>query len=404
MKKTIFKRYLVGMFMICFSLMLAGCGDVSANTSDNGKQIVNAPTTQPKEVVTTDTKVVEETKNIIAQDLKVNFIDVGQGLSVFIDYGDFDLLFDGGDNKYGTTVLNYLNEQKVDDLEYVVASHMDADHIGGLDVVINSDLLVENVIDSGTSKDTKTCRDYKAAITSEKSKYSEDEDNVIKIDDNLTLKFIETGDNYKDENDNSVVLLLNYNNKKILLTGDMESQAEKASLNKFSDIDILQVGHHGSRTSSSNEFLDIAKPEYAVVSCGQDNKYKHPHQETMTKLKNKNIETYRTDQQGSIIATIDSNGVLMWNTQPTEVITPKKEVIVPIVPVVAHKVKTPVVEEKEKFDGVTQQRYVGSVKSDKYHYPSCSSAKRINAGNLIEFTSKEDAESKGYVPCGRCKP
>ncbi len=341
--------------------------------------------------------------------LEVHFIDVGQGDAIFIDYGDFDMLIDAGDNKYGDTVVNYLKQEEVDGLEYVVGTHMDADHIGGLDVVLNH-FEVENIIDSGTSKDTQTYRDYHTAIKAEGANYQEDTTMTITVDQALSFKIIETGDSYSDENDNSVVVWLTYLDKDFLFTGDMESHAEQAALSDIGDIDVLKSGHHGSRTSSTEAFLNKVDAEYVVISCGKDNKYGHPHQETLDKYEARGMEVFRTDLQGSVIATVDREGNITWNAKPTKYVKPSNNSNSSNNSSSSNSssnigsTNSAVDHTTPKFEGKTEAAYVGSVQSDKYHYPTCSSAKKINASNLVEFTSKQDANNKGYVPCGRCKP
>lgn len=240
--------------------------------------------------------------------LYVHYIDIGQGDSTLIEYKDIDILIDGGDNKTGDQLIQYLQGQEIDDIDLMIGTHMDADHIGGLDYVFEN-FIVESVIDSGSSKDTKTYRDYKTAMKNEGASYREDKDEVIVYDDYLSLTIIETGDNYRDENDNSVVCMVTYGNIDFLFTGDMEKEAEHESLNKFSEIEVLKVGHHGSRTSSTESFLDLVSPEIAIISCGEGNKYGHPHKETLDKLNARNIQTYRTDELGTIILETDGNTV-----------------------------------------------------------------------------------------------
>lgn len=241
---------------------------------------------------------------IIDGELKVHFIDVGQGDSSLIEYKDIDILIDGGDNRTYKKLLKYMAKQDIDDIDLLIGTHMDADHIGGLDMVL-AEYDVEKVIDSGTKKSTKTYKDYKNGVVSEKAEYSPDEDLTLTFADALKVSIIETGDNYKDENDNSVVTVISLGDMDFLFTGDMEKEAEEKSAYKLWDIDVYQVGHHGSRTSSSSNMLSIIKPEISVISCGKDNKYGHPHKEAIDRLNKIESTIYRTDQQGNITITTD---------------------------------------------------------------------------------------------------
>lgn len=242
------------------------------------------------------------------QQVVVHYIDIGQGDSTLIEYKDFDMLIDGGDNNKTDKLFNYLKKQEIDDFEYVVATHMDADHIGGLDDVINT-YQVENIIDSGTSKSTKTYKRYQQAYLSKKIKPIEDYDFTIEIDEYFSVKIIETVDNSKDENENSVIVQVTYGNVDYLFTADMEKEVEKEVLSKFTDIEVLKVGHHGSKTSSSDAFLDRVKPEYGVISCGLDNRYGHPHKEILQEYKSRGIPLYRTDLNGTIVVASDGNKI-----------------------------------------------------------------------------------------------
>lgn len=253
-------------------------------------------------------------------EIKVHFINVGQADSIFIDYGDYDILIDGGNNADGETVVNYLKQLKTDDIEIMVATHPHEDHIGGLDNVLKA-FKVETIIDSGQKHTTQTYKDYINAVAAEKKQGAKvilDKDMTFDLGDGISFKVIETGDGFENTNDNSVITLLDHNNIEFLFTGDMEAEIEKKNLSKFIDIDVLKSGHHGSKTSSSIEFLNKIKPEYAVISAGEENKYGHPNIETLKKYKDRGIQVYRTDKQGSIVATTDGNEVT-FNNSPVKV-------------------------------------------------------------------------------------
>ncbi|OOB78609.1 MAG: hypothetical protein BEN18_06700 [Epulopiscium sp. Nuni2H_MBin001] len=250
-----------------------------------------------------------------ATPISVHFLNVGQGDAIFIDYGTFEMQIDAGDNSSGDTVIDYITPFVDGDLDYLVATHMDADHIGGADDVLYA-FNVANIIDSGeTNKTTQTYERYLTAREAEKAIYKPDEDMTIKIDDDLTFRVIDTGDNFSDENDNSVILEMTYCDTKILFPGDMETKAEESFLPLANDIDILKVAHHGSRTSSSDALIAKLKPDYAVISAGLNNQYGHPHAETLDTLKKYNVKVYRTDLDGNIVCTIASDNSISWKTQ-----------------------------------------------------------------------------------------
>ena len=239
--------------------------------------------------------------------LKVHFIDVGQGDAIFVDYGDYDILIDAGDNDKGQSVVNYLKQLNTDDLELVIATHPDADHIGGLDDVLKA-YKVERIIDSGTVSTTKTYQDYIAAINEEKNfgaEFTYDDNLTIQLGDGISLDIIETGDNNGSNNSNSILARLKYKNTEFLLTGDMDQKVEATLSGIDLSADVLKVGHHGSKTSTSEALLDQVKPKVAVISAGQGNSYGHPHPETLTRLNKYTKNIYGTWNSGNIIITTD---------------------------------------------------------------------------------------------------
>jgi competence protein ComEC len=252
------------------------------------------------------TRVITITSPKAAKIVTVHFIDVGQADSIYIQApGNYDILIDAGNNDDGPTVVDYLKRQKVDDIEIMVATHAHEDHIGGLDDVLAA-FDVEKIIDSGEVGTTKTYRDYWSAVQAEGAEYLEDDDLVFELGPGIKFFIIETGDGYKNTNNNSVLAKLDYNNIEFLFTGDMETDAESMVLTKDIQADILKVGHHGSRSSTSEEFLSKVNPSAAVICVGEGNTYGHPHKETLTLLSRYGIDVFMT-KSGDIICTTDGD-------------------------------------------------------------------------------------------------
>ncbi len=248
---------------------------------------------------------------LIAQEyVHVHFIDVGQGDATFIDCGDFEILIDAGNNQYGDDVSAYINEYVYGSLDIVIATHPDADHIGGLDIILN-DYTVTTIIDSGKEHTTKTYKDYVQAVFNELGvTFLNDSDMIFDIGEGVTFSIIELVDDRTDNNENSVVSMLSVNDIQLLFMADIESALEIDFLNKFKDIDVLKVGHHGSRTSTAKVFLRKTNPEYAIISCGKNNQYGHPHKEVLERLENFNVEIFRTDELGTIVATVQGDEII----------------------------------------------------------------------------------------------
>lgn len=236
--------------------------------------------------------------------VRVHFLDVGQGDATLIDCGTVEVLIDGGDNRAGNAVVSYLTPYIDGKLDYVIATHPDADHVGGLDTVLEA-FAVGEVIDSGKTASTVTYRDYWAAVQAEGCLISYDEDRIIPLNAMTTLSILETGDSWRSANDCSVIAQLTCGNVQVLFTGDMSQTVERAQLPLFGDIDVLKVGHHGSATSSCAEFLSVVNPEYAVISYGLGNSYHHPTLQTLQRLLAAGATVYGTGKSGSIVLTTD---------------------------------------------------------------------------------------------------
>ncbi|HAX72126.1 MAG TPA: MBL fold metallo-hydrolase [Firmicutes bacterium] len=236
-------------------------------------------------------------------ELRVHYLDIGQGDATLIEYGDYHVLIDGGNNGKEPELLAYMEQIGVDDIEILIATHPDADHIGGLKEVLEA-YDVALIIDSGEAHSSKTYRDYYEQVqiqVSQGGTYLEDDDMIFYLADNVVFEIIETGDENGDRNNNSVVTRLTYDDVDFIFTGDMESGVEQTILNRNLEASILKVGHHGSRTSSSQEFLDAVKPEVAIISAGLNNTYGHPHQEALNRLNDVDAKTYTTFERGHIV-------------------------------------------------------------------------------------------------------
>ena len=247
-----------------------------------------------------------------------HFIDIGQGDAELILVDGKAILIDTGDigSDDRAKLTSYLDKLKITELEYFVATHPDADHIGSAAYVVeNYD--IKNVILSPKEHTSKT---YEKLITALEER---EHINVINAQDklgesifvgDLEMKILgPIGEYSSDDNNNpSVVIMARWGNTKVLLTGDAEKEAEdrlSAEYKTELDCDILKVGHHGSHSSSQNSFIKFVKPEYAVISCGVDNKYEHPHKETLDTLEYYKAKIYRTDLHGSIVATTDGENI-----------------------------------------------------------------------------------------------
>lgn len=247
--------------------------------------------------------------------LIVTFVDVGQGDAVFIKApnGKTMLLDCGEDESFDSLLKPFLISEGVRTLDALVASHYHSDHVGAADDVFET-FLVKSLVVPDYEPKNKTKKGLLSAARKENSEViSVSEGDLLpEIDPNLKIAALHPakGGFSDDENDNSLVLKLEYFGTTILLTGDIEHAAErKVARNYEIETDILKVAHHGSSTSSCTEFLQEADPTYAIIQCGKDNNYGHPHHETMYALEDDDVRIYRTDTDGNIVFRLSERGI-----------------------------------------------------------------------------------------------
>ena len=251
--------------------------------------------------------------NVGAEDsgnLVVNYLDVGQGDSIFIQMPDSrTMLIDAGVSGEGESIQGYINDCGYTSIDYLVATHPHADHIGSMAYVVNN-MDIGTIYMPNAVATTKTYENLLTAIAENgyRIKTARAGTNIID-EDNFTVDIL--GPETIDEsnlNNSSVILKMTYGSTKFLFIGDAEEE-ELSSITADMSADVLKVGHHGSRTSTTEEFLYEVDPDYAVISCGRDNDYGHPHSEAIDLLESFGVEYFRTDEQGTIIITSDGSNI-----------------------------------------------------------------------------------------------
>lgn len=305
-----------------------------------------------------------------------HFIDVGQGDCTLIRGGGKNILIDSGTTESGSTVYNYLKKLEIDYIDYFIGTHPHEDHLGGASSVLSS-------IDAGTvflNSDTSSAYFYERFVDTlaerRKTPLKPDMDCIYEVGP-FRIKFLSPTKDFQDTNDNSLITMIQFGNVKALFMGDAERTVEAELIQNGSKIeaDILKVGHHGSRYASSTEFLNVVYPSIAIIQCGEDNSYGHPHQEALNRLNAINASVMRTDKSGNIILTTDGETI--------------------------RKADGETIQKTDSSDKINLI-YIGNIKSKVFHTESCPNLPSDK--NRIEFSSRQDAFNTGYIACRNCKP
>ncbi|MBS3873314.1 MAG: MBL fold metallo-hydrolase [Firmicutes bacterium] len=234
-----------------------------------------------------------------------HFIDVGQGDSILLQAGAQNILIDAGDRASGARVVAYLRAQGVRKIDLLIATHPHADHIGGLEEVFQQ-MPVARIIDSGQVHTTQTFLNYLRTIDDKNIPFETPAGQIIELAANVELRVIGPLRAYDNLNDGSVVVMVRAGTVSLLLTGDMESDAERDLLQAGGlSATVLKVGHHGSNTSSTTDFLQAVRPRVAIISVGADNSFGHPSPAVLARLREVGADIYRTDRHGTIVLRTD---------------------------------------------------------------------------------------------------
>ena len=338
-------------------------------------------------------------------DMAVHFIDVGQGLAILVQSGGENLLYDGGNRSHADEVVQYLKNQQVETINYMISSHYDEDHLGGLVKCLDT-FEVEHVLGSDYVHTSDLFNTFMNTATAHA----------------IIVEYPSVGDTYEfgtgsftvmapdgisqNSNDNSVVIRLVNGNNSFMFMGDAEETSEQdmISTGMNLDCDVLSLGHHGSASSTSWDLLEATSPSWAVISCGLNNTYGHPAAETMGKLSDMDIPVFRTDDQGTVIALSDGN-TISWTQEPCNDYTSGSE----------KQSTESSSDQSEQYtnDAAATESYAAetdtsdtqgrmvwiSATGSKYHsIPDCGN---MNPNKATQETESQ-ALSQGYEACKKC--
>lgn len=354
-KRRKFYRRLLAAFAVLFTLCMAGCS----------QPVLKSPAVSVP---------------VSGTDLRVDFIDVGQGDSTLIEKDGHFMLIDAGERDQRETVVSYLKKRGVEKLDYVIGTHPHSDHIGGMEAVIREFDIGKVIL----PEKEHTIKIYERLLDA-----IEDKDLKVtlpKVGDSYELggasfQILAPNRDYGDNLNNwSVGIRLIYGKNSFVLCGDAEKEAEEdMAANGLSlKADVLKLSHHGSSTSSTDQFMDMVNPDYAVISCGKNNDYGHPHKEILEMLKKRNIKAFRTDRLGTIVAVSDGTNVTFPGIDGAD---------------------------GDKIGSSSTQEYIVNTNTKKFHLPVCKSAASIRTENREEYSGTRDELIKmGYEPCQICNP
>lgn len=416
------KRFYAIIISLLLCLCLGGCGNPKGTSAGDSEleQDFYAEQQENSDTAITDDFLEFDESRLVKRDeeskedssisngdtLEVHYIDIGQGDSILIKQGQEAMLIDAGNNSKGSAVWSYLLSQNIEKLTYVIGTHPDADHIGGLDVIMYK-FDCENIFMPVCERDTKT---YQEVVDTAKAK-------------NQKIKVPSQGDTYalgsasfqiltdtqkdygENTNDYSIALRLTFGDISFLFTGDAEEGAEQDMLASGLTLssDVYKAAHHGADTANTESFLKAVSPTYCVISCGKDNSYGHPRAEFLNQMRGMGVSVFRTDEQGTIVAVSDGEKVT-FNCSPSTSWKAGE-------PVGSGKSNNEDKEEngaaKEGGSGntVTQGQYVLNTNTGKFHRPDCDSVKKMADKNKrTTDKTKEELIEEGYEACKHCNP
>lgn len=315
--------------------------------------------------------------------LTVSFIDIGQGDATLIECGGEAMLIDSGIYAEKEDLTGYIANRGVKDLKYCVATHPHSDHIGAMDIIINR-FDVETLVYPLCDSDSKTMNYVLDACDENGVSYFNPQpmETFTLGEATFTVLSPEPYADYGNLNNNSMVLKMEYGTTSWLFMGDAEKEVEYELIEKSLDLsaDVLKCGHHGSSTSSDVAFISEVNPAVAVISCGKNNDYGHPHRETLITFNYFDTKIFRTDELSTIVAETDGKTIKFS---------------------AGNKVLTVITaNEKPKVELI----YTGNKNSKVFHLDSCDSVAKMSEKNKVHFNNREDAVNRGYNPCKACNP
>jgi len=391
------KSIAVLLALILITTSLFGCSTAQyAPTSEPTVLSDNAASTAPSFTPPPiDFDIQEPTVSITSNStFEIHFIDVGQADAALILCDEKAMLIDGGNVADSSKLYTYLKNHDISYLDYVIGTHVHEDHIGGIAGALNY-ATAGVVYCPVTSYSSDAFDHFSKAVQNCGISITVTTVGTVFSLGSASCKILAVNTT-SDTNNSSIVLRITYGDTSFLFTGDAERETEQYILDNNSNLksSVLKVGHHGSDSSTGYVWLRETMPEYAIISVGSDNSYGHPTEAVLSRLRDADVKTYRTDLQGDIICTSDGKTVSVT-------VSRNKNADV-FGGIGANSTQSPTEPED---NNAPSTYYILNTNSKKFHYPTCHSAAKISDKNRKDFHgTREELIQSGYSPCGNCDP
>lgn len=342
---------------------------------------------------------------------EIYFLDVGQGDAACVICDGAVMLIDGGNKSNSSLIYSFLKSHNIQHLDYIVATHPDADHVGGLAGALNY-ATAGTAFCTVSSYDSEPFQDFIKYLG-----YRDCEVSVPNSGDSfylgcaaVTIVYPDSGVTKTDNT--SIALRIEYGDTSFFFAGDCENDDEIAILRSGYDLgsDVLKVAHHGSKYSSTSSFINAVNPTYAVISVGGNNTYGHPTEDVLSRLQGKGVTLFRTDIQGDVHCTSDGSKITFDVEKNADFDTylaagGYQNYLEELAAQETEPVDRTIPGEDDPDETEARVTYIANTNTKKFHYPSCSSVDQMKESNKWYFTgTRDELIELGYDPCGRCHP
>lgn len=339
----------------------------------------------------------------------VHYIDVGQADAALVLCDGRAMLIDGGNSEDSSLIYTYLKKLSVSHLDYIVCTHAHEDHVGGLSGALNY-ATAGTALSPVTDYDSRVFRSFANNLAKQNVSITVPAAGQSFALGSSTVSVLGPITKADDINNSSIILRIVYGETSFLFSGDAEREEEQDVLSAGYALEstVLKIGHHGSDSSTSYVWLRQVMPKYAVISVGSGNTYGHPTEAVLSRLRDADVKTYRTDMQGDVICTSDGRTVSFSVERNAGADTlvdagaggnsdcvPPSQLAAPE-PTLTPEIVAPVPVGTD---------YILNTNTHKFHYPACSSVRQMSEHNRQAYNgTRDDVIAMGYEPCRRCNP